>query len=69
MRLKIYKNQKEKKSSANNSKTFPDDVIDMDTFEQILEMDDEDDREFSYGIVTGYFDQFDDTYVKIEEAL
>jgi osomolarity two-component system phosphorelay intermediate protein YPD1 len=44
--------------------------IDSATFEQILEMDDdEDDREFSRSIVFGFFDQAEQTFTEMEEAL
>lgn len=44
--------------------------IDTQTFEQILEMDDdEDDREFSRSIVFGFFDQAEQTFTEMEEAL
>jgi len=44
--------------------------IDAVTFEQILEMDDEgDDREFSKSIVFGFFEQAEQTFVKMNEAL
>ncbi|KAB8239442.1 hypothetical protein ETB97_007957 [Aspergillus alliaceus] len=45
------------------------DSIDQTTFEQILEMDDEDDRDFSHGIVFGFFDQAESTFEKMEKAL
>jgi osomolarity two-component system phosphorelay intermediate protein YPD1 len=45
------------------------DNIDVDTFEQILEMDEPDDHEFSQSIVFGFFDQAEETFVQIEEAL
>lgn len=42
----------------------------MDIFEQILELDDDDDaREFSRGVVQGYFDQFQTTYEDIGSSL
>ena len=43
--------------------------IDMSTFEQILEMDDDDDRDFSKGIVYGFFDQAESTFDKMGKAL
>ncbi|KAL3422421.1 Multistep phosphorelay regulator 1 [Phlyctema vagabunda] len=44
--------------------------IDILTFEQILEMDDdEDEREFSKSIVYGFFEQAEATFVKMEDAL
>lgn len=44
-------------------------MIDLSAFEQILEMDDDDDRDFSKGIVFGFFDQAVTTYDKMEKAL
>lgn len=43
--------------------------IDMPTFEQILEMDEEDDRDFSRSIVTGFFDQAKTTFINMDKAL
>lgn len=45
------------------------DRIDQSTFEQILEMDDDDDRDFSKGIVYGFFEQADGTFEKMEKAM
>jgi osomolarity two-component system phosphorelay intermediate protein YPD1 len=46
------------------------DSIDALTFEQILEMDDdEDEREFSRSIVYGFFEQADVTFKKMDSAL
>jgi len=46
------------------------DSIDTVTFEQILEMDDDDDdREFSSSIVLGFFQQAEETFVKMDDAL
>lgn len=46
------------------------DSIDPLTFEQILEMDDdEDDREFSRSIVYGFFDQAQNTFKQMESSL
>ncbi|KAJ5899743.1 signal transduction histidine kinase [Penicillium taxi] len=45
------------------------DIIDESTFEQILEMDDDDEREFSHSIVYGFFTQADETFKKMENAL
>lgn len=46
------------------------DTIDQSTFEQILEMDDDDtDRDFSKGIVYGFFDQAESTFDKMETAM
>lgn len=52
------------------------DVIDMETFQQIMDMDeddgDEDDEEkhsFSKGIVWGYFEQAEATFVEMQDAI
>ncbi|KAJ5653117.1 hypothetical protein N7490_000120 [Penicillium lividum] len=45
------------------------DIIDTDTFEQILEMDDDEDRDFSQGIVYGFFEQAEVTFAKMEKAV
>ncbi|GLI79571.1 phosphorelay intermediate protein [Penicillium ochrochloron] len=45
------------------------DLIDESTFEQILEMDDDDDCDFSRGIVYGFFDQAKSTFTNIKTAL
>jgi len=45
-------------------------IIDPMTFEQILEMDDdEEEREFSRSIVYGFFEQADVTFDKMDTAL
>lgn len=45
------------------------DGVDMVTFSQILEMDDPDDHEFSSSIVFGFFEQAEETFTQIHEAL
>jgi hypothetical protein len=58
--------------SEEGSVGLPDlgDSIDALTFEQILEMDDdEDDREFSRSIVFGFFEQAEQTFKKMDDAL
>lgn len=46
------------------------DKLDYNTFEQILEMDDdEEERDFSKGIVFGFFEQAEGTFEKMEKAL
>jgi osomolarity two-component system phosphorelay intermediate protein YPD1 len=47
------------------------DIIDWDTFNQILEMDegDDGDRDFSKGIVYGFFEQAEQTFQMMEDAL
>lgn len=41
----------------------------METFYQILDLDEEDTREFSAGMVWAYFEQAGSTFVEMEEAL
>lgn len=58
--------------SENGSSGQPDyaDIIDPMTFEQILEMDDdEEERDFSKGIVYGFFEQAETTFKKMEVFL
>jgi len=58
--------------SEEGSVSLPDlgDSIDALTFEQILEMDDdEDEREFSKSIVFGFFEQAEQTFTKLDDAL
>lgn len=58
--------------SENGSIGLPDcgDSLDPMTFEQILEMDDdEEEREFSRSIVYGFFDQAEQTFRKMEVLL
>ncbi|KAK6345456.1 hypothetical protein TWF718_007372 [Orbilia javanica] len=44
--------------------------VDVETFEQILEMDDDDpEREFSRGLVVGFFDQAMNTFDEMDESL
>ncbi|RMJ25616.1 Phosphotransmitter protein Ypd1 [Aspergillus sp. HF37] len=59
------------KSDTKNPPTLNDmgDSIDKSTFEQILEMDDDEERDFSKGIVYGYFDQAEGTFDKMGKAL
>ncbi|GAB7342287.1 hypothetical protein MBLNU457_g0522t1 [Dothideomycetes sp. NU457] len=60
------------RSEEGSSAEFPDfgDNIDSATFEQILEMDDdEDEREFSKSIVYDFFQQADSTFQKMDENL
>ncbi|KAI9019425.1 signal transduction histidine kinase [Phycomyces nitens] len=46
-----------------------DDLIDMNTFDQLLDMDDEDDHEFSHSIVLDYFKQAETTFEAMDTAL
>ncbi|KAK2736478.1 hypothetical protein FQN57_000734 [Myotisia sp. PD_48] len=45
------------------------DTLDTPTFEQILEMDDNEEREFSRGLVLGFFVQAEGTFAQMESAL
>ena len=46
------------------------DSIDIGTFDQILEMDDDvEEREFSRSIVFGFFEQAEETFGKMDNAL
>ena len=45
------------------------DFLDATTFEQLLEMDDDDEREFSKGIVWNYFEQVKGSFALIEEGM
>lgn len=45
-------------------------MLDQATFDQVLEMDEDDeDREFSKGIVIGFFEQAEATFEKMEKAM
>ncbi|OJJ44080.1 hypothetical protein ASPZODRAFT_18850 [Penicilliopsis zonata CBS 506.65] len=63
--------EKEKPKPKEGPPTLADfgDRMDQATFEQILEMDDEDDKDFSRGIVFGFFDQADTTFEQMETAI
>jgi len=53
-----------------NVSDLPPDVIDHETFEQILEMDDdEDERDFSKGIVVDFLEQAETTLKELDELL
>lgn len=47
----------------------PEELIDMNTFDQLLDMDDEEDHEFSYSIVLNYFEQAEATFKDMDAAL
>jgi osomolarity two-component system phosphorelay intermediate protein YPD1 len=53
----------------------PEGIINMEIFSQIQDMDDDDDdeegggHEFSKGIVWGYFEQAENTFKQMEEAM
>lgn len=48
---------------------IPEDIVDRSTFDQILEMDDDEEREFSRAIVFGFFDQAIETFRQMEESV
>jgi len=45
------------------------DIIDQPTFNQLLEMDDDDEREFSKSIISNYIEQAETTFGQMETAL
>lgn len=45
------------------------DSLDAATFEQILEMDDDEDRDFSRSIVFDFFSQAESTFEKMDSCL
>jgi len=49
--------------------TQTEDFLDATTFEQLLEMDDDEEREFSKGIVWNYFEQVEGSFAPIEEGI
>ncbi|PNY25189.1 histidine phosphotransferase HPT1p [Tolypocladium capitatum] len=60
----------ENKTTANEGvETGLGDAVDMDTFNQILEMDDPGDHEFSSSLVFGFFEQVEETFESMDTAL
>lgn len=58
------------KSPAEEQKPVdPEELIDMNTFDQLLDMDEEEDHEFSYSIVLNYFEQAEETFKDMDTAL
>lgn len=57
------------KDAVEDLTIIPEDIIDRSTFDQILEMDDDEEREFSRAIVFGFFDQAEDTFRQMEESV
>jgi osomolarity two-component system phosphorelay intermediate protein YPD1 len=47
----------------------PPDTIDMDTFQQILDLDEDGTREFSRGMAWAYFTQVSTTFDDMDKAL
>lgn len=62
-------NEDTSKVSSGDPSSISPSIIDMDIFGQLLEMDDEEDREFSKEIVWNYFDQAETTFEKMDTAL
>ncbi|ORX50226.1 histidine-phosphotransfer domain, HPT domain-containing protein [Hesseltinella vesiculosa] len=67
--IKESKLDDSKKPAKKEKVVNPDDLIDMITFDQLLDMDDEDDHEFSYSIVLNYFEQAEGTFKDMDHAL
>ncbi|KAF8931927.1 hypothetical protein BGZ52_011431 [Haplosporangium bisporale] len=56
--------------TENEGEEFEDDgIIDHTTFDQLLEMDDEEDHEFSKSLVWNYFEQAEKTFDDMNEAM
>ena len=49
--------------------TLTEEFLDATIFQQLLDMDDDDDREFSKGIVWNYFDQVKGSFEPIEDGM
>jgi hypothetical protein len=47
----------------------PIECIDQTVFDQILELDDEDDKSFSKGMVDAYYEQAEKTFESMDDAL
>lgn len=44
-------------------------VIDMETFNQILDLDEDETHEFSKGMAWAYFSQADSTFTEMDDAV
>jgi hypothetical protein len=53
---------------TNEGEDAEDGVINMEIFGQIIELDEEGDYEFSWGMVTAYFTQADQTFTEMDKA-
>lgn len=58
----------EEEGDGTSDPDAPEPVIDMDTFSQILEMDDDDTHEFSMSIVENYMEQAEVTFKSMDDA-
>ena len=52
-----------------DSSSSPNGVIDMETFHQILDLDEDETHDFSAGMAWAYFEQAGTTFQDMEEAL
>jgi len=59
----------DKSATADAVEPSLNEVLDMNTFNQILEMDEPDDQQFSSSIVFDFFDQADETFKEMDAAL
>lgn len=59
----------ESQQPGERTPALTDDFLDATTFDQLLEMDDDDKREFSKGIVWNYFEQVKGAFAPIEEGM
>ncbi|KAF9085119.1 hypothetical protein BGX23_009952 [Mortierella sp. AD031] len=62
------------RGNETETETDPDEIedngiIDHTTFDQLLEMDDEEDHEFSRSLVWNYFEQAEKTFVDMDDAM
>lgn len=75
MKEDVKEDKKDEPAAEEPLPDSPDGIINMEIFSQIQDMDDEDDedgpgsREFSKGIVWGYFEQAEATFKQMEEAM
>jgi len=56
-------------SDHSKDSTPSDSIIDHGIFDQLLQMDDDDDREFSKSIVWNYFEQAETTFKEMEDSI
>ncbi|KAG9327596.1 hypothetical protein KVV02_003841 [Mortierella alpina] len=55
--------------TENETDELDDGIIDHTTFDQLLEMDDEEDHEFSKSLVWNYFEQAEKTFEEMNDAM
>ncbi|KAF9359332.1 hypothetical protein BGX34_008428 [Mortierella sp. NVP85] len=60
---------KNEPEAEDNDDDDDDSIIDHQTFDQLLEMDDEEDHEFSKSLVFNYFEQAEKTFGEMDEAM